>query len=220
MICRPPSLRVVAMLSLCIFTWGGAEERRPDLAFSRLDLSDGRRLTKVVVKSYDAEKETLLLVANGEAMVVGMDLVPEPVRGRLKEEAPPAGASTVTVPFDSLHASPSWPSSVETLSSDSSPRLASGPEAHKAAALERAQTYYRFEYQGGSGSIRVTAINFETSDPEPVDGWTGRYRTQGRVLLEYFDTKGYSFSRATDRFEIITEQKEKGSIKVIDFTRK
>jgi hypothetical protein len=113
-----------------------------------------------------------------------------------------------------------WPSSAESVSPDGALRPASGPEAHKAAALDRAQSYYRFEHQGGSGSIRVTAINFETSDPEPIDGWTGRYRTQGRVLLEYIDSKGYSFNRTTDRFEVITEQKDKGSIKVIDFTRK
>jgi hypothetical protein len=213
---RPSSLLAVVMLSLGLFTWGGAQVPRYSLAFDRMDLTDGRRLTKVVVKSYDAEKETVLLVARGEAMVVGIDLVPEPVRSRLKEEAPPAGASTVTVPFDSLHAS----IPVDTLSSSSSLRLGSGSEAHKAAALERAQTYYRFEYQAGSGAAKVTALNFETDDPEPVDNWTGRYRTQGRVLLEYFDSKGYSFNRATDRFEIITEQKDKGSIKVVDFTRK
>jgi hypothetical protein len=216
---RPSSLflrLIIITLSLgCLCTRGGAA-----LAFERMDLSDGRRLTNVVVKSYDAEKGRLLLVTSGEAMVVSLDAVPEPYRSQLKEEAPKAGSSTITVPAMRVNAVDFRPLPTDARAPGSDIRPANGPEAHKAAALERAQSYYRFEYQAGSGATKVTALNFETDEPEPVDNWTGRYRTQGRVLLEYLDSKGYSFNRTTDRFEIITEQKDKGPIKVVDFTRK
>lgn len=193
------------------------------MEFARLDLTDGRKLRKVSVKNYDAEKDRLLLVANGKAMTISLALVPEPFRTRLKEHAPKAGSSTSSMPAPRQPTAPSAPPTRP-------PPVAARPaptqnteiqwEKHKSAALERARNFYRYEHKAGSDSIRVTAINFETDDPEAITGWEGRYRVQGRVLLEYFDSKGYSFNRTTDRFEVITEQKGKGSIKVIDFTRK
>ncbi len=93
-------------------------------------------------------------------------------------------------------------------------------ERHRQVALERAQNFYRFELQVGSGAVRVTAVSFELEDPEIVTGWTERYSTQGKVFLEYFDSRGRSFNRTTDHFEVVTEQKPSGSIKAIDFSRK
>jgi hypothetical protein len=52
---------------------------------------------------------------------------------------------------------------------------------------------------------------------EAVTGWTGRYRTEGKAYLEFFDSKGWSYSRATSRFEVLTEQKPDGALKVVDF---
>lgn len=98
--------------------------------------------------------------------------------------------------------------------------LDSKAERHRQVALERAQNFYRYELPLGSGEVRVTAANFETEDPEVVTGWTERYRTQGKVFLEYFDSRGRSFNRTTDRFEVVTEQKPGASIKAIDFSRK
>lgn len=214
-------LRFVLLLSLGLFASGQAQDSKPTLEFERLDLRDGRKLRKVVVKNYDVEKGSLLLVASGKAMIVSVDLVPEPFRSKLKEEAPKAGSSTSSTPPPR----PSTPSNYRpTPAEPSQPSVASqpsiDPEAHKSAALERAQNFYRYEHKAGSDSIRVTALNFETDDPEAITGWESRYRIQGRVLLEYYDSKGSSFNRTTDRFEVITEQKGKGSIKVIDFTRK
>jgi hypothetical protein len=220
---RSPWLRLALMLSLCLFTSGMAGEPKPVLEFERLDLSDGRKLRKVVVKTYDAEKGRLMLVASGKAMIVGIELVPEPFRGKLKEETPRAGGSTSSTPPTRIRpATPPNPAPppVAPPPPGHASRPSIDPEAHKAAALERAQNFYRYEHKAGSDSIRVTAVNFETDDPEAITGWEGRYRIQGRVLLEYFDSKGYSFNRATDRFDVITEQKGAGSIKVIDFSRK
>jgi hypothetical protein len=198
-------------------------ENEATMEFARLDLTDGRKLRKVVVKNYDAEKGRLLLVASGKAMTVSIDLVPEPFRTRLKDHAPKAGSSTSSMPAPRQPTQPSAPPTRP-------PPVVTRPapaqdtevqwEKHKSAALARARNFYRYEHKAGSDSIRVTAINFETDDPEAITGWEGRYRVQGRVLLEYFDSKGYSFNRTTDRFEVITEQKGRGSIKVIDFTRK
>lgn len=211
------------MFSLCLCTLLRAGDPKPTLEFERMDLADGRKLKKVVVKNYDAQKDRFLIVANGKALFVALALIPEPFRDQLKKDAPASGSSVSSTPApvrrpqdaDVNRPEPQPPAQAQT------PReFRINAQQHQNSALERARNYYRYEFQAGSSSIRVTAINFETDEPEKVTGWEGRYRIQGRVLLEYFDSKGYSYNRATDRFEVITEQKPGHTIKVIDFSRK
>jgi len=64
------------------------------LKYTRLDLTDGRTLTNVVIKSYDAATDKLLLVADGKAMLVPENLIPPPLAVRLKASAPAAGSTT------------------------------------------------------------------------------------------------------------------------------
>src|SRR3954463_1984455 len=66
-----------------------ADEDVP-LHFARLDLTDGRKLKNVVIKSYDAKSEKLLIVASGKAMTVPIRLLPPPYDQKLKS-APPTG---------------------------------------------------------------------------------------------------------------------------------
>jgi hypothetical protein len=93
--------------------------------------------------------------------------------------------------------------------------------AHKAAALKRAQSYYRFEYRVGSDSATVTALDLDLTTPTPVPGWEGRYRTEGKAQLEFYDSRGRSFQRRSSSFEVTTE-KLVGSddLVVIDFIPK
>ncbi len=192
------------------------------LEFARLDLADGRKLKKVVVKNYDSEKDRLLLVANGKAMTISIDLVPEPFRTRLKEHAPSAGSSTSTQPAAKRQrrvvVSQSRPVVSPEPSSPAQPLL--NHKEHRDAAVERADRYYQFEHQAGSATLSLRAVAYETDDPEPIIGWPNRYRVQGRAFLEYYETKNYTTIRSTDRFEVITEAIPQKSIKVIDFTRK
>jgi hypothetical protein len=91
---------------------------------------------------------------------------------------------------------------------------------HKEAAEARARRYFRYEYRVGSNSVWVTSLEIETNEPKLVEGWPGRYRTQGRAFLEFYDSKGRSFTRTTAGFEVLTEQKSREAVEVIDFTCK
>lgn len=217
-------LRCILILGL--FAQIAAKESQKDeatLEFERLDLTDGRRLRKVSVKNYDAEKGRLLLVASGKAMTINIDLVPEPFRTRLKKHAPQAGSSTTSIPAPRQPTSPSVPPArpppVVTRPAPSK-NTAAQREKYKSAALERADHYYGFEHQAGSATLSLRAVAYETDDPEPVVGWPNRYRIQGRAFLEYYETKNYTTIRSTDRFEVLIEDIPDKSIKVIDFTRK
>lgn len=217
------------VLILCLVVRLYAADDVTPLQFDRLDLTDGRKLKKVMVKAYDASSGKLLLVASGKAMTIPIALVPAPFQEALKSNAPNSGGSTSAVPATAIP--PTGPSNKGGASAPSQPAPEKPmpvapvtPEPDfaqiKTTALTRAQNYYRYEYPAGSGSIRVTAISFETDDPEVIVGWAGRYRVQGRTLLEYFDSRGYSYNRTTDRFEVTLEQKPGKSLQVVDFTRK
>jgi len=47
----------------------------------------------------------------------------------------------------------------------------------------------------------------------------GPLSDQGQGYLEFYDSKGGSFSRTTSSFEVITEQKPGQPLEVVDFTR-
>ncbi len=186
------------------------------LKLDRLELTDGRALTNVVIKSYDAASGRLLLVADGTAMLIPVSLVPAPFAERLKSGAPRAGATMSVVasaPDSGPKPAPAQPAAAATVGSDQQ-ALAS----HRQVAEERARRYYEFEYQVGSNAVSVTKLDIQTQPPEAIDGWPGRYRTRGRALLEFFESKGRSFSRGASRFEVVTEQKTDGSVVVIDIT--
>ena len=194
------------------------------LRYTRLDLVDGRTLTNVVIKSYDADTGKLLLVADGKAMLVPENLIPPPLAARLKAGAPAAGSTTRLVTPQPLVPSPYPARSVSTPAAhpvDTTDVTVSDPllTSHKEAAVERAKRYFRYEFKAGSDSISVTALDIDAEQPEAIEGWLGRYRTKGKAYLEFYDSKGSSFSRTTESFEVITEQKPGQPLEVVDFTR-
>jgi hypothetical protein len=65
------------------------------LRFNQIDLTDGRQLKNVVVRSYDAKTERLLVVADKTAMTIPIALIPPPFNEKLKA-APATGASVST----------------------------------------------------------------------------------------------------------------------------
>lgn len=225
-----PKLKFLLPLAVvfCLAVACRAQESEISLEFARLDLTDGRKLKKVVVKSYDTTTGKLLVVASGKAMTIPIALVPKPFQDALKSGARPAGDTTSAIPVTPARppakvvvVKPAKPTPMPPVAvAPVAPPVAPDLSRIKNAALLRAQNYYRYEYPVGSGAVTVTAINFETDDPEIIVGWENRYRVQGRALLEYYDSPGRSFNRSTDRFEIILEQKPGQSLQAIDFTRK
>jgi len=194
------------------------------LRFIRMDLMDGRTLTNVVVKSYDAATGQLLLVTDGKAMLVPVNLIPPPFAARLKAGVPAAGSTTAIVTSQPVApvVHPEKPVSTPTaqvVATPSSPDSDQGLARHEEAAQTRARRYYQYEFKAGSDSISVTALDIVTDQPEAIIGWLGRYRTKGKAYLEFYDSKGGSFSRTTSLFEVITEQNPGQPIKVVDFTR-
>ena len=206
--------------AILLTTVGRAADPTPT-KFTRIDLLDGRTLKNVELVSYDAAAAKVLLIADQKAMVVPLALIPQPFADRFKHELPESGASASVVPNPPAAPVPA-PAPAPAVVPAPAPPAADQPPlaAHKKAAEARAARYYRFEYKAGSDSIAVTALQLETDPPVAVDGWPGRYRIQGRAFMEFYDSVGRSFSRATSRFEVLTEQPPGKPVSVVEFTVK
>jgi hypothetical protein len=239
----PRTAAVLALVATCFIVGVSAQSEEVPLKFTRLELSDGRKLKDVVVKSYDAKSEKLLIIADGKAMMIPIASVPPPFNVQLKA-APASGASVNTVAspppvvrslptaadqYYLVHTVPAPAPQVVYVPQRApasrvapvDPMLARADlKGHQDAARARAQRYFRYEHQMGSNSILVQSVSVELTVPVSVPGWTGRFETKGSAFIEYYDSKGRSFQRATSTFEVTTEQKPGEALQVIDFTRK
>lgn len=194
------------------------------LQFKRIDLSDGRTLNDVTIKTYDATTGRVLLLADGTASMVPLKVFPSPLDKQISATAPRAGSSTATVTQKAPSPAVAQPTSpapnLDRTYADAaeSARAEAGVRAHAQAARMRADRYFRYEYHVGSNAVRIRSLDLDTTPPEPVSGWTGRYRTSGKAYIEFFDSVGWSYSRANSAFEVVTEEKSNGHIEVVDFT--
>ena len=68
-------------------------------------------------------------------------------------------------------------------------------------ALERAKTYFRYEYNPGNSSATSWDTNVTLSEVRPVDGWAGRWLVKGRAFMKFYQSQGRTFLTQTRDFE-------------------
>ena len=90
----------------------------------------------------------------------------------------------------------------------------------KLLAREKADHYFRYEYKPGSGSSVVIRQGVTVGEPEEVAGWPGRCRVSGNVGLQFYDSRGSSFSTTVREFEVTVQKNDRGVEEVVDFTLK
>lgn len=210
--------RLLLLLALTNLAFG--EEL--SLQFSRIDLSDGRTLKNVAIKTFDPSTNRVLLVADGKASMVPLSAFPAPVDKQISSTAPRSGSSTMVAPVPPAPKAPPAPQYVPTPSTDNADAAKLQREVYKHAETARAKAnrYFRYQYNVGSGAVRVRSVDIDATDPEPISGWSGRFRTQGRANIEFFDSRGWSYSRATATYEVLTETKADGQVIASDLTVK
>jgi hypothetical protein len=203
----------------------------PATSVGRITLLDGRVLKNVVIRTYDSSSSKVLLISDGKAMLIPLSIIPPPYAESIREAAAKPSAdlvqtTPVPVPSDTV-ISTAPPAETVVVKPTPAPIVVTPAatvdpvEAHMNAATAHVRRYYKFEYRTGSNAISVTDSDIAVEETEAVEGWSGRYRTTGKVYLEVYDSVGGgSFRRTTGKFEVLTEQKPGELIKVIDFTRK
>lgn len=224
---------LILLLALSTAVWANDAS---SLEFQRITLTDGRTLNNVAIKTFDASSNRVLLIADGKASMVPLALFPTSLERQISSTAPRAGSSTMTVPAPRTPTPapsnvpvPSTPAprmeptdspNPDRTSSDAAEaaRAEADLRQHTQVARTRADRYFHYEYRLGSNAVRVRSLDLDTYAPEAVSGWTGRYRTSGKAYIEYFDSAGWSYSRTSSGFEVVTEQKPNGQIEVVDFS--
>lgn len=183
-----------------------ADQEPLALKYDQLTLTDGRILTKVTIKSYDAKGEKLLMIADGKAMSLPIALVPDPLAARLKEEAPKSGASTSSTQERKVYAPVTTPGPdgkprrpLPTLSTDEK------IEMHRKTARNVAEMQLVSRYLTGEAR-KWKVVRAELSDPVPVQGWIDRYRTTGTMTLDLLDASGATVRTITRDVEVVTEK--------------
>ncbi len=123
---------LLASVTLAAFQSDSWSAESIPLRFNQIDLTDGRQLKNVVVRSYDAKTERLLIVADKTAMTIPIVLIPPPFNEKLKA-APATGASVSTalaLPRPVPPSSPTEPDrSTVAVPTSPAPEIIAGPEA-------------------------------------------------------------------------------------------
>lgn len=215
--------------------WAGAA--RAPVTLPELELGGGRHLKKVEVRSYDAIADRFTLVEGRNVMVVASVEIPSSLREKLKGQVPrkdsavaPApksepGAAAPEAKTPSAGAAPAKPAkAVEPASTPAAPTPGAGKTdqekilEYQELILARCKKYYEEEYPRGSATTAVKPVEFHLDTVERVAGWSGRYRWQGRVMVEI--AEGNAGRRETDHYEVVTEEKPGEAPRVIDYFRK
>jgi len=68
-------------------------------------------------------------------------------------------------------------------------------------ALQRAQQYFKYEYNPGNGSVTNMDCSVTISEVRPVEGWTGRWFVTGRAYMKYYQSQGRTFTSQTRDFD-------------------
>ncbi len=189
-----------------------------DLEFTRLDLTDGRRLNNVVVKSFNPSAQTLFVVADRTAMTIPLRLIPPAVRPmfqsvRLSGATSPTTAAPAPAPVAIPQSqAESKASNTDTPAAETEPTI--GAKEHTEFARRYADDYYRTKHQYGTGAVSAYVNDVVIDECAPMQGWDRQFRSQGHadVSIAGHPTKL--------TFEVLSKEKDDHSLALVQFSRK
>jgi len=211
-----------------------------NLPYASLALKNGRTLTDVTIKSFDHENGKVVVMAARELHSLQIEMLPDDVAAKVialvpeeskalareekasrkqeqrEQEKSKQELKRQTREERQRASEMSKPSNRDNADQARTRLLA----RTKQLAREKADYYFRYEYQPGSGSSVVIRQGVMVGEPEEVTGWSGRCRIKGSVGLQFYDSRGSSFSTTVREFEVTVQRNDRGVEEVVDFTLK
>ncbi|WP_221031359.1 hypothetical protein [Actomonas aquatica] len=189
-----------------------------NLRYPRLSLANGRVLKDATLRSFNREAGLIYVLEDHQLKPYPVALFPGFVTDRIDARAaehPEPSAKSVPP------ASPAAPTNASAPQSQSQPPdYAAREEALRAAvatkAREAALRHLRYKLKLGSGYTTVTDVDLDLRAPEPVRGWSQRYRVEGDSFYSYYESVGGAFHRRSRGIEILLEAKSPTDIKVLE----
>ena len=210
-----------------------------NLSIPSLTLKNRKAFGAVSVKSFDYDNGRVVLIVGRSISTVQIELLPDDLAAQIMQLIPPeakaqarsdrqaAQHDTVASQKATDAAGKKQDAKKAQEDEEARQRAEQANEAKlkekmiyscKRLARERAYQFYHYEYNPGSGSSFVFDDSVMLEEPEEVSGWQNRYRVQGKIGVQFYDSKGSSFGTRSRQFEVVTEGDKNGTMKVVDFT--
>ncbi|HVZ66353.1 MAG TPA: hypothetical protein VG936_17455 [Lacunisphaera sp.] len=213
------------------------------LPYAELRLKDGTVLNEVTIQSFNTTAGTASLRAKNELMSIQTTLLPDNVQARLKELTPAlskeaeaaekARDEAVRKRGEELAERHQKQVEDEAKANRDANRALNMKAAEQQlmredrtldevnrVAEEQARRYFKYEDAPYSNIGAVTSADLYLEDPEPVPGWTGRYRIRGTAYRQYINNQASGYGRGTREFEMLIQTYEQKKPKVVDITVK
>lgn len=212
-----------------------------NLTYDSLVLKNGQTLTDARIKSYDHANGKVVVMAGRKLLSLQIEMMPDEVAARISALVPEEKKALAreaqaerkqgkreqvsTAKVNNRQTLENRRQETEARERKNRERAEAQASAQllaktKQLARAKADHYFRYEYKAGSGSTVVIRQGVTVGEPEEVLGWPGRCRVKGNVGLQFYDSRGSSFTTTTREFEVIVEKDDKGVEQVVDFTLK
>jgi len=212
-----------------------------NLPYASLALKNGRTLTDATIKSFDHENGKVVVMAGRSLHSLQIEMLPDEVAARVIALVPEESKALAreekagrkqeqrgqvktkqelkrqTQEDRQRDAEARKQVNRENVEAQARARLIART---KQLAREKADHYFRYEYKPGSGSSVVIRQGVTLGEPEEISGWAGRCRVSGNVGLQFYDSRGSSFSTTVREFEVTVQRNDRGVEEVVDFTLK
>ena len=95
-------------------------------------------------------------------------------------------------------------------------RLEALPDEVARFAEQRAQAYFKYQADPLSNIGLVVGSDIYLKDPEPVPGWSGRYRVEGTAYRQYLNNQASGFDRSRKEFEMLIQTHETKQPEIVE----
>lgn len=232
-----PRIRLLLVLLLAVNAAAAVVD--VNLPLKELRLKDGMFFTEVSVRSFNTLTGTVMLVANKDLISVRASLLPDDVAARLKELAPVLSkeeqeAEKQQEAADRKKAADNAERRQKLAEEDAQAARAANrslnvkvaaetaAQADRVAeevtkfAEERARAHFKYQDDPYSNIGAVVGSDISLENPEPVPGWTGRYRVEGVAYRQYINNQASGFGRARKEFEMLIQTRETKKPEIVE----
>ena len=210
-----------------------------NLPYKELRLKDGTVLTDAAVKSFNTTADTALVLASKGLVSLPASLLPDEVNTRLKSLVP--SLSKEELVEAKVHEAEKYEKAMkkaERRQQEAEDEAKAAREATRNLNVKRAETaetkndqvleevakvaatqakiYFKYQDDPWSNIGAVVGSDLQLDDPEPVPGWTGRYRVSGTAYRQYINNRSSGFGRGTKEFEILIQTRERKKPEIVD----
>ena len=210
-----------------------------NLPYPEIRLKDGTLFTEPTVKSFNPAAGTATLLMKKVLISLPVSLLPDEVALKLKDLAP-------VLTKEELEGERQKEAALRQQSAENAARRQKqAEEEDKAAradtrllnvkaaeqALARsssgldevakfaetqARIYFKYRDDPHSNIGAVIASDLTLENPEPVPGWSGRYRVTGSAYRQYVNNQASGFGRGGKEFEMLIQTSEREKPQLIE----